>query len=590
MAGSPSPGGEPVLREGEAVGSLNPRRILDWLYATRFCVALVVFGSALVTREIWLASTMAPDPVGDIRTIALVGLTVAAVFTAGSYMWTHVRSRPISLRFLYGQAVTDVLLVTGIVHITGGGQSVFPPLLYVALVSVYAILVPFRSALLITATVAVLYVADMTFAYPAELNVTVAFQIAIFVAVAVAIGTIGGRLREVREELETVEGALRRLRLDTADILRSLGAGVMTLDEEGRVAYMNPAAEGLLGLETEDWLNRDVRDTLKRRSPGLVSVVTDTLRRERGLTERQAEVHRPGRGESVPVAVGSAYLWRSGARSSVTLAMQDLRPVRQLEELRTQADRLQAVAELAASLAHEIRNPLASIQSAVDQLTADADAEAEDGRGRLGRLVQRESQRLDRLLGQFTEFAEIAEVEPEPVAVGDVLEGVVEVARHHPAAEDVRLQIRVEPEVGRVEGDPDLLHRTFLNLVLNAMQVWQEGRDGGEDGELHVRLTAESLPPEVVPPRVVVEDAVRVRVTDDGPGIPPADLDRIFDPFFSRRQNGTGLGLAIVYRTVRAHGGSVTVTSTPGEETTFEVALPRRAERSPAAPEPEPSD
>lgn len=567
------------------VGSLNPRRVVDWLYVTRLSVALAVYGSAILIQEIWLPSGSGPSALVEIRTVSLVGLSLAAVLTGGSYLWTHLRGREISLRFLYGQAVLDVVLVTGIVHITGGNESVFPPLLYIALVSVYAVLVPFRAALLITAIAAVSYVADMAFAYPGELDLTVAFQIVVFVAVAVASGSIGSRLREVREELETVEGTLRRLRLDTADILRSLGAGVMTLDEDGRVAYMNPAAGALLDLDVEEWLDRDVREVLERRSPGALSVFRDTFRRERGITEREAEIRRPGRSGAVPVTVASAYLWRSGARASVTLVLQDLRPVRQLEELRTQADRLQAVAELAASLAHEIRNPLASIQSAVDQLTSREDPDPSGKR--LGALVRRESDRLDRLLGEFTDFAGIAEVQPEPVDVRDLLEEVVEVSREDPAADGVRLEFQVE-EVDRVQGDPDLLHRALLNLVLNAMQAWQESRADGDPG-LTVDIAAESMPPEVVPPRVVMDDAVRILVRDDGPGIPSEDLDRIFDPFFSRRQGGTGLGLSIVYRTVRAHGGSITVSSTVGEGTTFELALPRRVEERRGAPAGEPS-
>lgn len=568
------------------VGSLNPRRVVDWLYVTRLSVALAVYGSAIVIQEIWLPSGSGPSAMAEIRTVSLVGLSLAAVLTGGSYLWTHLRGREISLRFLYGQAVLDVGLVTGIVHITGGNESVFPPLLYIALVSVYAVLVPFRAALLITAIAAVSYVADMAFAYPAELDLTVAFQIVVFVAVAAASGSIGSRLREVREELETVEGTLRRLRLDTADILRSLGAGVVTLDEDGRVAYMNPAAGTLLDLDVEEWLDRDVREVLERRSPGVLSVFRDTFRRERGITEREAEIRHPGRAGAVPVTVASAYLWRSGARASVTLVLQDLRPVRQLEELRTQADRLQAVAELAASLAHEIRNPLASIQSAVDQLTSQEDPDPSGKR--LEALVRRESDRLDRLLGEFTDFAGIAEVQPEPVDVRDLLEEVVDVSREDPAADGVRLQVRVEEEVDRVQGDPDLLHRALLNLVLNAMQAWQESRADGDPG-LTVDIAAESMPPEVVPPRVVMDDAVRILVRDDGPGIPGEDLDRIFDPFFSRRQGGTGLGLSIVYRTVRAHGGSITVSSTVGEGTIFELALPRRVEERRGAPAGEPS-
>ena len=573
-----------MARDGETKGSLNPRRILDWLFVTRLGVALGVFGSAIVVQDFWLPSALAAAEGLYIRQVSIVGLVLVGLLTAGSFAWIQLRKRDISLRFLYVQALGDVALVTGIAHVTGGSQSVIPPLLYVAMISVYALLVPIRGAFLITGVAAGSYVADMALVYPAQLNISVAFQVAVLLAVAGANGFIGGRLREVREELETMEGALRRLRLDTADILRAVGAGVMTLDEEGRVAYMNPAAEEMLDLRTEEWLTRDVRDTLSDRSRGLLSVVNETLRRERGVTERESQVHRPGRSEPIPVAVASAYLWRSGARASVTLVIQDLRPVRQMEDLRAQADRLHAVAELAASLAHEIRNPLASIRSAVDQLTP-AEGQAE-GHDRLVRLVRRESKRLDRLLGDFTDFAGISDVKAESMDVGALIEGVVDVAEQNPSAEGVDLQWWVEPDVGRVEGDPDLLHRALLNLVLNAMQVWHETDASEGDETLTVRITADAMSPELVPPSVVLDDAVQIMVRDDGPGIDAEDLDRIFDPFYSKRQGGSGLGLSIVYRTIRAHGGSITVSSEPGSETSFEIALPRKAKQreAPASP------
>lgn len=580
-------------RNDRPVGTPHPRRVLDWLYATRLAVSLAVFGSAVAIRGAWLPGT---TDTGGVRAVAMAGLVAAAVFTAFSYFHTHLsEEKEPTLRFFYLQAILDVLLVTGIVHITGGSESVFPPLLYVALVSGYAVLVPFRAALIIWATAGAAYVADVTFAYPQYLDPSVFFQIGVFLAVAAASSVIGGRLREVREELHSVEGALRMLRLDTADVLRSLGAGVITLDEDTRVAYMNPAAEDLLGLEASEWLNRDVKRELQRRAPGILAAFRDTLRQQRSVGEREVEVVRPAPDEAdtdgnadgdadrdedggIPVGVTSAYLWRSGARASVTLVLQDLRPVRQLEEVRLQADRLQAVAELSASLAHEIRNPLASIRSAVEQLAVGEDASAEDQT--LARLVVRESERLDRLLAAFGDFAGITDIQREPVDLPAVFRDVVVIARQHPLATDaVELEEEVRDGVDDLWGDEDLLHQALLNLVLNAVQVWTQARsaDDSRAGEsLTVRMVAETLPPDLVPPHVVLGSAVRIRVVDDGPGIESKDLDRIFDPFFSRRSGGTGLGLSIVYRTVRAHGGSVTVTSTPGERTVFEIALPRR--------------
>ncbi len=537
-------------------------RMLYLIYAGRLTVCLGVYGSALAAEGLWGGVS------SEVRWIALGGMALAGLATPAAYWWSHVRREEPGTGFVYGQAVLDILLITGIVHITGGSESVFPPLFYITLASGYALVLPFASAVLVALATGVAYLAEVTVAYPSQLGLPVLLQIGIFTLVASISSVIGARLRQVRAEVRQLEGELHRLRLGTTDVLRTIDSGVVTLDGEGRLAYMNPAAGRLLGMEAERHLGRSFLPELEERAPGLAAAVRESLAGEDEVRNREASVRRDD-GELVPVSVSTALMERPRAGPSVTLALQDLRPVRRLEDLRLRAERLEAVAELSASLAHEIRNPLASIRSAVQQL-GEAEGTDEDDRS-LMRLVVRESDRLSTLLEEFGDFARVDVAERRPVELEEVAEQALETVREHPdAPEGARLELAVEQEPEDLWGDRELLHRTLVNLALNGVQA------ASEAPEPRVTVTLDALRPEALGGDAELGAPVRVRVADNGPGLPPEGADRIFDPFFTTREGGTGLGLSIAHRAVHAHGGALLASSTPEGGTTMVMILPRR--------------
>jgi signal transduction histidine kinase len=251
-----------------------------------------------------------------------------------------------------------------------------------------------------------------------------------------------------------------------------------------------------------------------------------------------------------------------GEQPSATAIFTDISDQKRLEDLKVRTERLEAVAELAASLAHEIKNPLASIRSSVEQLAHVA------GRGEdevvLGRLVLRESDRLSRLLSEFLEFARVRVTVPRPVDLRQITEAAAGLVRRHPASTN-ETEIVVTGSCRPVNGDEDLLHRLAVNLLLNAVQA-AAGK---------VRVEAEILEQDDVEfPNGVRGVAAGLRVRDDGPGLPPDVRERLFQPFVSQRPGGVGLGLAVVHRTVEAHDGLVHVDSTPSVGTVFTVLLP----------------
>jgi two-component system sensor histidine kinase PilS (NtrC family) len=226
-----------------------------------------------------------------------------------------------------------------------------------------------------------------------------------------------------------------------------------------------------------------------------------------------------------------------------------------MEEAVERSKRLADLGTVAAGLAHELRNPLASISGCVELLGGAQGLSAEDQR--VMGIVLRETARLDQLLGRFLEFTRPAPPQRRPADLAQVLGETLDVFAADPGAAGLRLERALAP--APVSCDPDQLRQVAWNLVANAGQAC---RGAGRPGTVRVACTP------------APGGGATLSVEDDGPGIPPAELSRIFTPFFTTKAEGTGLGLAVVQRIVDAHGGSVEVDSAPGRGARFTVRLP----------------
>lgn len=272
----------------------------------------------------------------------------------------------------------------------------------------------------------------------------------------------------------------------------------------------------------------------------------------------------------ISVALGSGYivakLRQAGeehAEMAAELAAFQLRE-NDFEHLRVRAERLEAVAELSASLAHEIKNPLASIRSAAEQLGR-VPAANEDERT-LSALVQRESDRLSRLLSEFLDFARPSVSRVDDITVGVLVKNATDVVRAQTGG-NVRLKIVLPNRELVVRGDEDMLHRAIVNLLLNAVQA------SPENGE--VRIEGGELALHQLPQGDGFRGgAIAIRVIDQGAGIPKELRERLFDPFITSKPGGSGLGLAVVHRSVEAHGGFVHVDASK-HGSRFTIVLPK---------------
>src|SRR6266705_1344978 len=331
--------------------------LLRLVYVGRMCLAIAIYVTAAL--KIRVAAPL------DILVTSLL-LVGAASITSASYWHTHFRRRLPGPTFLYLQALFDVLLITAVVHITGGAESDLASL-YVILIAVTALLMPPANAGLVTLFAGLVYVADVFWGHSAGVTAGIWIQLGVFMLVAIVTAYVASRVNVMGAEREALAAEVRQVQLEADDVLRNLRTGVLTVDADGRLLYANPASEEILGFRAREWLGKSVMPEFARLAPEFWAAVTSTARRGVRLMRVEATVHRPDR--AFPIGVTTTTLdGPVGARPRVSAIFTDISDSKRLEELHLRAERLEAVAELSSSLAHEIKNPLASIRSSVEQL------------------------------------------------------------------------------------------------------------------------------------------------------------------------------------------------------------------------------
>jgi two-component system sensor histidine kinase PilS (NtrC family) len=543
--------------------ALDTAGVLRWVYTGRLVLATGIFIAALA---VWRSA-----PWNDTLAVT-VAMICTLILTAGSWFRTHLQRRPAGLTFLTLQAVVDLALVTVAVHVTGGRASQFAAL-YVLVIAAAAVLLPTRGALLVSLLACVLYSGDALLTGSRTLDVPFLLQLGVFAVVSIGSALIGVRLQEAGAGTAELVAELRAVKLQAEDILYNIRSGVVTVDESGTLLYANAAAGVLLGLDLAAHMGNPVLEVLASRAPVLSEALRATADRNERVTRREGTISKPGADIPIGVTTTSATIGGEKPKATATAIFGDISDQKRLDELHLRAERLEGIAELGASLAHEIKNPLAAIRSAVEQLgrmpAGDPDA------GTLSGLIVRESDRLSRLLTEFLDFARVRMTRVGPVDVGRLAQDAAALVAAHP---DRRSGVAVEcvtPE-GQVvvQGDDDLLHRVVFNLALNAVQA------APERGSVRIEVavpTSEQLPTGMT----FDHGAVALRVTDDGPGISPEVRDRLFDPFCTTKPGGSGLGLAIVHRAIEAHRGVVFTDRADGR-TRFTVLLPSTSEGDPA--------
>lgn len=542
---------------------IEPRRLLRSIYVGRLAISAAIYLAAVFAwRDADRVDTL----------VASLLITGALVFTAASAAFSEVGARPLEEPFFALQALFDLVLVTAIVHVTGGGASQFTAL-YILVIATSAVLLSPTGALVTAALACLSYFGEVIVLSRAQLDAALWLQLGVFAVVALSSWYIAARLREARAGTEELAAELVKVRLEASDILRNIRSGIITIDGSGTLLYANPAASALLGLPLEREVGRPALSLIEPVSPVLARAMERAVREGVRMTRAEGAVTTPTR--SFPIGLNTTLSHPNGREGAAagggagggtaTAIFQDISDQKRLDALHLRAERLEAVAELSASLAHEIKNPLASIRSAVEQLGRSP--RATDDERSLASLIVRESDRLSRLLSEFLDFARVRVTRMGAVDLAAVARGAASLVAAHPdRREGVQVQCAVPEQPVVVEGDEDLLHRAVFNLTLNAVQA--STRPGT------VRVELAPLTSDDAPAGVSFDDGgVALRVSDEGEGIPDEIRDRLFDPFFTTKPGGSGLGLSVVHRAIESHRGFVFVDSDP-RGTRVTVLLP----------------
>jgi two-component system sensor histidine kinase AtoS len=390
---------------------------------------------------------------------------------------------------------------------------------------------------------------------------------------AVAFNHMAAQLGQERRALEAAHGELRQRFAELADlksytdnILASVKTGIVTVDLEGRIVTLNPAAELLTGFFAGEVAGRYCTEVF-RDSPTIGEIIMEALATRADAPGIPLVLNRRG-GAAVPVELRVAPLrGGDGKDLGVVGVLRDLTVIRELQRQLERSDRLAAVGTLAAGLAHEIKNPLTSLVTFTRHLTRRFDDAG--FREKFQSIVPRELERINGIVERLLELSRPSRLAPAPVRIPDLLDRAVDLYTHRFEAQGVRVIREYAATVVPVAADEELVYRAFVNLVANALDAMERG------GRLTLRVGwSDEREPELGGRRARLGPRLRVEIADTGAGIAPAVLDRIFDPFFSTKEHGTGLGLALTHKIIDDHGGSIRVSSTPGAGTTVRILLP----------------
>jgi len=538
------------------------RRKLRWLIAIRAVISTVLLGTATFT-QITQPGSFPVDPF-----FILIGLTYALTAFYAATLRLADRHRWL----VDVQLAGDAIIVSAFIYFTGGITSYFSSLYVLPVIA--AATVQYRRGGLLVATLSALlyggvvlaqyltvtgYLHDPWLASPVLPQRSVAQYIYVlntfgFFAVALLSGSLAESVRSAGARLQQASSQIADLQSLNQHVIDSLPSGLATTDHAGRILTFNRAAELITGHSFSSVIGRQIGTVLQLPEETIASLTADLAvgrgRRVEGLYLRG--------GQHIEIGLSAANLETPGGRTGYLFTFQDVTDYKKLERDARLQQRLAAVGEMAAGIAHEIRNPLASMSGSIQILRHELPLSAEQGQ--LMDIVLRESERLNTTIGSFLAYARPQRFAIERFDVRRPVNDAALLLRNSAEVHDGHV-IDVDVPAGELwyEADEGQIKQIIWNLATNGLRAMPNG------GHLVLRGTADTT-----------SDGVVLTVRDEGVGIPPEDLDSLFQPFHGRFVKGSGLGLAIVHRIVSDYNGEIQVSSQPGHGTTVSVHLPAR--------------
>lgn len=539
---------------------------------------IMVLRVALLTGFVVLLLTLAPRlkfsaPIGPLTAVICSGYLLSIIYA----LFFKLVKPSLGASF---QVIGDLFLVGGIIYTTGGTES--PVSFLFLLVIIVASFIFSRAGCYLTASGAsIIYGLLIDLEYYGIIHPRYLFHqpdnlieggyafyliflnIGSFYSVAYLSGLLNQRLRAVKKELAVASKNLVELQAFHANVVQDMGSGLITTDASGRITSMNRAAEEITGYYLEESLDQPL--------DALLSVATfkNLLKQVNSIplpfqTEGPCE-HKDGKTILIRMKV-SRFSGPDDPGKGFICVFEDLTEFQEMREKISQAEQLAAVGRFSAGLAHEIRNPLASLSGSIQMLSKSLDLE--NYHRKLMEIVMREADRLNSILTDFLNYSQPRKNRKTLVDLTQLIEDVRMLIKH---SEDFSAthQIAFHSDADHlvINADEEELKQVVWNLCINGLQSMDEG------GNLKIGL-------EKVPSFRAVNFQSDKRgyvltIEDEGCGIPADQLKKIFDPFNTTKENGVGLGLATVYRIVQQNEGAIEVTSKEGQGTKFSIYLPR---------------
>ncbi|HYX27024.1 MAG TPA: ATP-binding protein [Pyrinomonadaceae bacterium] len=528
-------------------------RRLWWLIAGRAATAVVLLLSALA----WRSSVQA---LGSIKAnVAPILLTVAGltvIFAGMHLVWNNFLAQA---RL---QIFSDVLVVTWLVWNTGNVNSPYAAL-YIVIISVASLFLGPRGALITSIGSAAAFNACALYAIvrygaPSAALANTIQAVGLSDISFLVVGLLAAKLAHSQTksdvELAAATRSLADLRALHERIVESIRSGVITTDLQGRIYTFNAAAEEITGYKPAEVRGLDASMFFGDMSRKIVDSMNAAA--DGNLSPRfQADCLTPN-GLALRLGFTIAPLFaESGETSGMVITFQDLTDVRALEETSRRQDRMAAVGRMAASIAHEIRNPLAAMRGSIQMLRSEMDGNTEQTQ--LMEIIMRESDRLNKIVADYLNYARPRPAELKNVDIRAVVSETFKLLRNSDEIVDGhKLEEELTDRPTIIPGDPEQLKQVCWNIARNALKSMPEG------GTFRVSLHDAD------------DNRLRITFADDGCGMSPDQVEHLFEPFTSTT-GGTGLGLSIVYQIIRDHNGTINVRSRVGHGTTITIELPK---------------
>ncbi|HVK61291.1 MAG TPA: ATP-binding protein, partial [Bdellovibrionales bacterium] len=450
----------------------------------------------------------------------------------------------------------ESIFITCLIHFTGVNQSIFL-FLYLVNIILCGFVFQRRGAMMLALWTSVLF-SFLIIVGPDLRGQTLFFAVGLnniaFFAVAALSGFLSEQINFMGSALLAQGKDLRALRNLNSLIIDNITTGLVTIDSQGVVLQANRAAIQILDIPSNGVIGRPIDGLV----PGLFPKIIGGENQE---TARRFDLpYKNSFDEKLLLEATVSSLPEENQIKGFIITFEDLTRVRRLEFQMRQSEKMAAVGQLAAGIAHEIRNPLASISGSIQLLGGSFSARQEEEQ-RLMKIVLREIDRLNNLVTEFLDFVRPDMLIDDPVDLNQLTRDVVEMIKFNKALRaDVKQKISLESK-REIAGHRDKLKQALLNIIINAYQAMNDSQDPA------IEITTLDR-----------DDKVVLKIKDHGCGIDEPGLRRIFEPFHTTKPKGTGLGLAVTHKIIESHGGRIFVESTKGIGTEFTLEFPARGE------------